>query len=213
VHHQPLGHDGGSLEAGLAAAEAGLPVGYMTMASCGSTGPVTLAGNLVVGNAEVLTALALMQMAYPGCPVYYAAAQTSTDLRTGAYTGGGPEDYLFGAATNVLADFYKVPLSVAYAIRRKNPTGKRRSTTACPLYGRIHPVGYAAGAGLLHGSRILRHEMLLMDSKSGASCIQRSRGLSSMKKLAVDAIRGRARGNFLAQRHTRQHSAIAGSLL
>ena len=88
----PLAHDGGSLDAGLIAAEAGLPVGFMTMASCGSTGPITLAGNLVVGNAEVLSALALMQMAAPGCPVYYAAAQTATDLRTGAYTGGGPED-------------------------------------------------------------------------------------------------------------------------
>ena len=66
--YSPLGHDGGSLEAGLVAAEAGLPVGYMTMASAGSNGPVTLAGDLVVGNAEVITALALMQMARPGLP-------------------------------------------------------------------------------------------------------------------------------------------------
>jgi trimethylamine--corrinoid protein Co-methyltransferase len=118
----PLAHDGGSLEAGLVAAEAGLPVGFMTMASCGSTGPVTLAGNLVVGNAEVLSALALMQMAHPGCPVYYAAAQTATDMRTGAYTGGGPEDYLFGAATNVLADYYRVPLPMgAFATGAKVP--------------------------------------------------------------------------------------------
>jgi trimethylamine--corrinoid protein Co-methyltransferase len=118
----PLAHDGGSLEAGMAAAEAGLPVGFMTMASCGSTGPVTLAGNLVVGNAEVLSAMVLLQMASPGCPVYYAAAQTATDLRTGAYTGGWPEDYLFGAATNILADFYKLPLSMgAFATGAKEP--------------------------------------------------------------------------------------------
>ncbi len=100
----PLGHDRGSLEAGLVAAEAGLPVGFMTMASCASTGPATLAGNLVVGNAEVISALALIEMAHPGAPVYYAAAQTAMDLRSGAYTGGAPEDYLFGAATNRLAD-------------------------------------------------------------------------------------------------------------
>ena len=82
--YSPLAHDGGSLEAGLIAAEAGLPVGYMTMASCGSSGPITLAGNLVVGNAEVISALALMQMAHPGCPVYYAAAQTATINKIGA---------------------------------------------------------------------------------------------------------------------------------
>ncbi len=81
-----------SLEAGLLAAEAGLPVGYMTMTSCAFSGPVTMAGSLVVGNAEVISALALMQLAHPGAPVYYAAAQTAMDLRTGGYTGGGPED-------------------------------------------------------------------------------------------------------------------------
>ncbi|HYL40901.1 MAG TPA: trimethylamine methyltransferase family protein, partial [Candidatus Binatus sp.] len=62
----PLGHDGGSIDAGLVAAEAGLPVGYMTMASCAFTGPATVAGSLVVGNAEVISALALMELASPG---------------------------------------------------------------------------------------------------------------------------------------------------
>ncbi|MFN8594643.1 MAG: trimethylamine methyltransferase family protein [Anaerolineae bacterium] len=55
-----------------------------------------------------------------GAPVYYAAAQTAMDLRTGGYTGGGPEDFLFGAATNVLSNFYNVPLSMgAFATERQ----------------------------------------------------------------------------------------------
>ncbi|MFU8773855.1 MAG: trimethylamine methyltransferase family protein, partial [Anaerolineales bacterium] len=77
----PLGQDGGSLEAALVAAEAGLPVGFMTMASCLTTGPATMAGTLVVGNAEVISAMALIQLAFPGAPVFYAAAQTASDLR------------------------------------------------------------------------------------------------------------------------------------
>jgi trimethylamine--corrinoid protein Co-methyltransferase len=118
----PLGHDGGSLNAALLAAEAGVPVGFMTMASCLTTGPATMAGNLVVGNAEVISATALLQLAFPGSPVFYAAAQTASDLRTGAYTGGGPEDFLFGAATNVLADFYNIPLSMgSFATGAKAP--------------------------------------------------------------------------------------------
>jgi trimethylamine--corrinoid protein Co-methyltransferase len=56
---------------------------------------------LVVANAVVLSALALIELAYPGAPVFYAAAQTVMDLRSGAYTGGGPEDFLFGAASNI----------------------------------------------------------------------------------------------------------------
>ena len=88
----PLGHDGGSLDAALIVAEAGIPVGFMTMTSCLTTAPATLAGNLAVGNAEVISAAALIQLAHPGAPFYYAAAQTASDLRTGAYTGGGPEE-------------------------------------------------------------------------------------------------------------------------
>ncbi len=79
----PLGHDGGSLDAALIAAEHGIPTGFMTMASCLTTGPVTMAGNLAVGNAEVIAATALLQLAYPGAPVFYAAAQTASDLTPG----------------------------------------------------------------------------------------------------------------------------------
>jgi len=161
----PLGHDGGSLDAGLLAAEAGLPVGYMTMASCAFSGPVTLAGNLVVGNAEVISALALMQLAHPGAPVYYAAAQTAMDLRTGGYTGGGPEDYLFGAATNVLADFYNVPLSMgAFATGAKEPDWQAAVDNSLSSFmASLTGSDMLLGCGLLYGSRILSYEQMLMD--------------------------------------------------
>ena len=61
----PLGQDGGSVDAALIGAEAGLPVGFMTMAACLTTGPATMAGNLVVGNAEVISATALIELAFP----------------------------------------------------------------------------------------------------------------------------------------------------
>jgi trimethylamine--corrinoid protein Co-methyltransferase len=205
----PLAHDGGSLEAGLVAAEAGLPVGYMTMASCGSTGPVTLAGNLVVGNAEVISALALMQMAHPGCPVYYAAAQTATDLRTGAYTGGGAEDFLFGAATNVLSDFYNVPLSMgAFATGAKLPdwqAGLENSLSAFMAVSTLSDM--LLGAGLLHGSRILSYEMLLMDAEIWGLLHSMFQGIVVNEgTLALDAIRAVGPGGtYLSQRHTKQH--------
>ncbi len=119
----------------------------MTMASCAFSGPATIAGSLVVGNAEVISALALMQLAYPGCPVYYAAAQTAMDLRSGAYTGGGPEDFLFGAATNELSDFYDVPLSMgAYATGAKASDWRGGSRErAVRVHGVGRRVGHAAG--------------------------------------------------------------------
>jgi len=205
----PLAHDGGSLEAALVAAEAGLPVAFMTMASCGFSGPAALAGNLTVGNAEVISALALMQMAYPGCPVYYAAAQTAMDPRTGAYTGGGPEDYLFGAATNHLADFYDIPLSMgAFATGAKQPDWQAAFDN---VFAGFMPVLTGAdllqGAGMLYGSRIFSYEQLLLDCEIYSAMRLVANGLPvNQETLALDVVKDvGVGGNFLAHKHTRRH--------
>jgi trimethylamine--corrinoid protein Co-methyltransferase len=205
----PLAHDGGALEAGLLSAEAGLPVGYMTMASCAFSGPATLAGNLVVGNAEVISALALMELASPGAPVYYAAAQTAMDLRNGAYTGGGPEDFLFGAATNQLADFYGVPLSMgAFATGAKVPDWQAGLENGLSTF-LASAVGsdMLLGLGLLHGSRIFSYEQLLLDAEIYSIVRSALRGIPiDAESLALEAIAAVGPGgDFLTQPHTRRH--------
>jgi trimethylamine--corrinoid protein Co-methyltransferase len=206
----PLGQDSGNLESALVCAEAGLPVGMMTMVSMVSSGPATLAGNLVVGNAEVISALALIEMAYPGAPVYYAAAQTAMDLRTGGYTGGGPEDFLFGAATNVLADFYNVPLSMgAFATGAKEPNWQSAVENSLSAFMAVsNGADMLQGAGLLHGSRILSYEMLVMDSEIWNILCSMARGIEvNDETLALDAIRAVGPGgNFLSQKHTKKHA-------
>jgi trimethylamine--corrinoid protein Co-methyltransferase len=205
----PLAHDEGSLESALVAAEAGLPVAFMTMASCGFSGPATLAGNLTVGNAEVISALAMLQMAHPGCPVYYAAAQTAMDPRTGAYTGGGPEDYLFGAATNHLADFYNIPLSMgSFATGAKQPDWQAAFDN---VFAGFLPVLTGAdllqGAGMLFGSRIFAYEQLLLDCEIYSAIRHVANGIPVTEKtLALDVVKDvGVGGNFLAHRHTRDH--------
>ena len=178
----PLAQDKGSLEAALLAAQAGLPVGFMTMASCASSGPATMAGTLVVGNAEVLSALVLMQMAQPGCPVYYAAAQTTMDLHTGAYTGGGPEDFLFGAATNQLADFYHVPLSMgAYATGARQPDWQAAVDNTLSAFMAVSTLSdMLLGAGLLMARVFLPMKNSCWIAKFGVFCVKCSRVFWSM---------------------------------
>jgi trimethylamine--corrinoid protein Co-methyltransferase len=205
----PLGHDGGSIDAGLVAAEAGIPVGYMTMASAAFTGPATVAGSLVVGNAEVISALALMQIAYPGSPVYYAAAQTAIDLRSGAYTGGGPEDFLFGAATNALADFYRVPLSMgAFATGAKAPDWQAGVENALSAFvASASGSDMLLGLGLLNGSRIFSHEQLLLDAEIYSVIRATLKGIPiDDETLALETIAevGPA-GDYLTAPHTRRH--------
>lgn len=204
----PLAQDGGAIDSALLAAEAGVPVGFMTMASCAFSGPATMAGSLVVGNAEVVAAMALCQLAVPGSPVYYAAAQTAMDLRTGAYTGGGPEDFLFGAATNELADFYDVPLSMgAYATGAKRPdwqAGLENGLSA--LMASVAGADMLLGAGLLDGSRIWSYEQLVLDTEIDGIVRAMLGGIPvDDATLALEAIREVGPGgDFLTSEHTRR---------
>ncbi len=205
----PLGHDGGSLDAALVVAEAGIPVGFMTMTSCLTTAPATLAGNLVVGNAEVISAAALIQLAHPGAPFFYAAAQTASDLRTGAYTGGGPEDFLFGAATNILADYYNMPLSMgSFATGAKEPNWQAGIENSLSTFmASLVMSDMLLGVGLLHGSRIWSYEQMMMDCEIFDLIHQMMGGIVvNDETLALDTInKVGPHGNFLTQKHTRKH--------
>jgi trimethylamine--corrinoid protein Co-methyltransferase len=202
----PLAQDSGSLEAALAGAEAGCPVGFMTMASCGYSGPATMAGNLAMGNAEVLSALALIQLAFPGAPVYYAAAQTAMDLRSGAYTGGGPEDFLFGAASNELAKFYHLPLSMgSFATGAKEPdwqAGLENSLSTFMASAAMSDM--LLGVGLLNGSTIWSFEQMIMDCEIFGIIRKMMEGIPvNDETLALEAIRETGPGgDFLTNDHT-----------
>jgi trimethylamine---corrinoid protein Co-methyltransferase len=205
----PLGHDGGSLEAALVAAEYGLPTGFMTMAANLTTGPATLAGNLAVGNAEVIAGTALLQLAYPGAPVFYAAAQTASDLRTGAYTGGGPEDFLYGAAANVLSDFYNIPLSIgSFATGAKEPNWQAGIENSLSTFmASIVMSDMLLGVGFLHGSRIWSYAEMMLDCEIFSIIRKTMEGiLVNDETLALDTIAAVGPGgNFLSQKHTLKH--------
>jgi trimethylamine--corrinoid protein Co-methyltransferase len=205
----PLGHDAGSLEAALLAAEIGIPTGFMTMAACLTTGPATMAGTLAVGNAEVIAATALLQLAFPGVPVFYAAAQTASDLRSGAYTGGGPEDFLFGAAQNALADFYNIPLSMgSFATGAKEPNWQAGLENSLSTFmASIVMSDMLLGVGLLHGSRIWSYAEMMMDCEIFSIIHKMMQGIVvDDESLALDTIAAVGPGgNFLSQKHTLKH--------
>ena len=205
----PLGHDGGSLDAALVAAEYGVPTGFMTMAANLTTGPATLAGNLAVGNAEVIAGAALIQLAFPGAPVFYAAAQTASDLRTGAYTGGGPEDFLYGAATNCLSDYYDIPLSMgSFATGAKEPNWQAGVENSLSTFmACIAMSDMLLGVGFLHGSRIWSFAEMQLDCEIFSIIHKIMQGIKvDDETLALDAIAAVGPGgNFLSQKHTLKH--------
>lgn len=81
----PLLQDRDGIEGALVLAEAGIPVGFLSMPTLGTTAPATLAGALAMADAEVISATVLVQLAFPGAPVFHSIMQAWADPRTGAY--------------------------------------------------------------------------------------------------------------------------------
>jgi trimethylamine--corrinoid protein Co-methyltransferase len=81
----PLMQDQPGIEAAMTFAEVGIPVGFLSMPTLGTTAPATQAGALAMGDAEIISAVVLLQMMYPGCPVYHSMMQAWADPRTGGY--------------------------------------------------------------------------------------------------------------------------------
>jgi trimethylamine--corrinoid protein Co-methyltransferase len=85
------------------------------MAMAGGSAPVTLAGTLVMNNAEVLAGITLAQLTERGVPIIYGSSTTSMDLRYAAASVGSPELALIGAAVAQMAKQYRLPSCIAGA--------------------------------------------------------------------------------------------------
>jgi trimethylamine--corrinoid protein Co-methyltransferase len=96
-------------------ARAGIATNVLTMAMAGGSSPVTLAGTLVVQNAEVLAGLTLAQLTAPGAPIVYGSSTTAMDLRLASASVGSPELALISAAVAQIARRYQLPSWVAGA--------------------------------------------------------------------------------------------------
>lgn len=90
-------------------ARAGVPVNVLSMAMSGATTPVTIAGTLVVHNAEVLAGITLAQLANRGAPVMYGSSTTTFDLQYATAPVGSPELGMCSAGVAALAQFYLLP--------------------------------------------------------------------------------------------------------
>ncbi len=95
-----------------AAARNDMPAILCSAGQAGATAPAALAGALTQGNAEVLAALTAMNLLKPGHPLFMGNWPFVTDLRSGAFAGGGGEMALLAASAAQMARFYDIPSSI-----------------------------------------------------------------------------------------------------
>src|SRR3990172_4249767 len=76
----------------------------------GAPPPATVAGSVVLSNAETLFGLVLCQLIKPGAPVVLKPDTDVFDMRTTQVTYGSPEQNLGKIAETQLAHFYNLPI-------------------------------------------------------------------------------------------------------
>ena len=105
----PLQYATQSIEALMEFAAAGQPLIIHSACTLGASGPITMAGSLVISNATTLAGICLSQLINPGTPVIYGLGGSPVDMRTGGYVNASPEDAKHVAISSAMGRYYDIP--------------------------------------------------------------------------------------------------------
>lgn len=204
----PLAHDKDGLEAALVFAEAGIPTSFMAMPTMGSTAPATPPGALAVGGAEVVSGMVLLQLAYPGAPVFHSIITSLMHPRTGGYIG--EVDLPLSTMAVQLAHAWDVPSLDGGSVSTDSPDIDWQAGSEAGQGSILTPIigGEICGyMGLTDGSMILYPEKVILDHELCQSAYAWWHGFTfNAEDMALDVIADVGpRGHFLAQKHTRDH--------
>jgi trimethylamine--corrinoid protein Co-methyltransferase len=188
----------------------GIPVEICSMPNAGATGPITLAGALLMSNAEMLAAVVVSQLAHPGAPLEFAPRTMIMDMASGQSLSGSIENALLAAAGVQLArEVYNIPANMhgpytdSVIIDSQSAIERTYFTFLPALAG----ANVLAGAGHLEQGLVISFVQLLIDDEIHGIVNRALAGLEvNQETLALDAIaRGVVEGNFLMDKHTLRH--------
>jgi trimethylamine--corrinoid protein Co-methyltransferase len=209
----PLMQDKAAIEGALVLAEAGIPVVIMAAPTMGTTAPVTFAGALALGNAEIISATVLLQLAHPGAPVLHSVVHAWADPRTGAYVPC-PMDGRGSSAAVEMAHHWGMPaLGGAYGTASPDADSWQAGAEVASETLSVCLAGAetVSGFGLRDTFTLLRPEAIILDDDAFRKARYNLLNFEvSPETLAVDTI-GEVGpgGHFLGQKHTREHIRTA----
>jgi len=188
-------------------AEQGLPVVTPTEPICGTTSPITLAGNVLVHTAETLGGVVLAQAVKKGAPVISGSVGSIPNLRTMGIVTGAVERGMLNSATAQIAQHLELPFySTAGNSDSKTEDIQAGFESAMSnlLVGMSGANYIHDAAGLFDGDLSISYEKLMMDNEILGMCERVLRGIEvNDETLAVDLIEHVGPGgNFLTEAHT-----------
>jgi trimethylamine--corrinoid protein Co-methyltransferase len=175
----------------------------------GASGPVTLAGSLMLQNAEILAGIVLSQVMNPKTPLSYGPRMPTMDMRTGLSTWGAVEFGLAAAAAVQVGQAYGLEIdtygpSTDAKVLDEQAGIERAFNAILPALAGAHIIN---GAGVLESILSVSMEQLAIDNEMLGMMLRLLRGIHVEEEtLARDVIRKVGPGgNYLANRHTLKH--------
>ena len=205
----PLRHSETAAAKLLYMAEQQLPVVHSPAPMMGATAPVTLAGGLALGNAEVLSGLVIHQLKHRGAPFVYGSGLHHMDMRTMIAVYGAPEFQLARVGVMEMGRYYGLPTwgyaghSDSCALDEQAATDATFSVLVALLCGTnlAHDIGYLE-AGMMSSP-----EMMVLCAENISMARRFMGGIPvDAESLALEVIdQVGPGGNFLSADHSLGH--------
>ena len=205
----PLRWSDSALEVFRVSSGRGIPMMINSEVICGATSPVTLAGALVLANAEALSGVTVAQILEPGRPVVFNLGFSHTfDMKFVETLTGAPEGGLLGAAGSGIAHFHGLPSASWMSTESK--MADAQATYEKTLLGLLHAlagVNLIWGIGNLDSTLSLSPEQAVIDDEIAAGLTRAWKGIEvDEARTALPVIKEIGqKADYLSHAHTLDH--------
>jgi trimethylamine--corrinoid protein Co-methyltransferase len=205
----PLKHTRTATEKLIYMAEQQLPIVHSPAPMMGGTAPVTVAGGLTLGNAEVLSSLVIHQLKRAGAPFVYGSGLHHMDMKTTISVYGAPEFQLARVGAAAMGQFYGLPTwgysghSDSTVMDEQAAADAVFSVLVALLTGTnlVHDIGYLEAGLTTSPEMVVFTDEVIAMTRHFMSGVQ-----LDAESLAMEAIhRVGPGGNFLTDEHTLAH--------
>lgn len=184
----------------------GIPLMINGEPMAGGTAPVSLAGTLVLANAEVLSGIVIAQILEGGRPcIYNVGFSHVLDMQNLVAWTGSPETALLAAAGAEMAEFHHLP-SASWMCSESMMVDSQSAYEKMGT-GLMHALGGVNiiwGIGSMESELSISPEQMVIDNDIAGVIGRIKRGIKvDDDTLALDVIKGVGfKGNYLPTRHT-----------
>jgi len=198
-----------ALESFLKTSGYGIPVMVNSEPLTGATSPVTLAGSLVLANAEVLSGIVIVQILEKGRPcIHNTGFAHVLDMRKGNALNGAAENGLLAAAGAEMASFYNLPS--ASWMGTDSLVMDSQNSYEKMITGLLHTLGNVNiiwGIGQMESQLSISAEQAVIDNEIAGSILRAKEGIKvNEDTLALNLIKKMGfRSEYLTSEHTMKY--------